>query len=199
MEEPEEAHISPISTYSENAQHIAQLFGSGRMADITFVIGKEEFKAHKLILCAISSVFAGMFEKNNKLNDLDRLKIELCEPKIFQALLRFIYTVQIEETEVAEIMKLSVLAIRYKIELLKHKCDFLSNHLSHENCCSILMLADEHDVSVQKKNVLGFIREHSSFVIKSDGWKDIRESRPQLAVFIFEFVRWLVVCSAKTK
>ncbi len=170
------------------AHHLGHLLDSGRMSDILFTIGRRKFKAHKTIMSARSPVFAGKFEVNGKLSPIESLKIEDCEPEVFQAMLRFIYTDEMEETEEMA-KKLLTFAKNYQIELLKFKCEeILMKHISTANCAEMLLLADMNETSALKKDTLDFIRHRSGEVIKTAGWQTLRQTRPQLVVEIFEFM-----------
>ena len=49
------------------------------------------------------------------------------------------------------------------------------------------MLADMHDALLLKKDASDYFRQHSGEVIKTIGWKTLRQAQPQLAVEILEF------------
>ena len=167
--------------------HLGNLFNTGEMADITFNLGIEKFKAHKNILISRSPAFADMLEINGKVSTIKNLKIEDCEPAVFEAMLRFLYTDEMEETEEMAI-KLMPIAKRYQVKLLHQKCeDFLLKIISTENCAEILMLADMHDALLLKKDASDYFRQNSGEVIKTIGWKTLRQAQPQLAVEILEF------------
>ena len=168
--------------------HLGHLFDSGRMSDITFLVGKKQFKAHKIIMSARSTVFAAMFEVDGKVGPLASLKIEDIEPDIFEAMLRFLYTDDIQENEELA-KKLLAIAQKYQLQLLKLKCeDILMKNISKTNCAEILSLADVHEAPSLKKDALDFIRRNSGEVIKTAGWKTLRQTRPQLGIDIFEFI-----------
>ena len=114
--------------------HLGNLFNAGRNTDITFTVGIEKIKAHKIVLIARSPVFAEMLEINGKMSTIKNLKIEDCEPAVFGAMLRFLYTDEMEETEEMAI-KLMPIAKRYQVKVLHQKCeDFLLKIISTENC-----------------------------------------------------------------
>ena len=170
------------------AHHLGHLFDSGRMSDITFIVGRRYFKAHKIIMSARSSVFAGMFEIDGRVSPLPSLKIEDCEPEVFEAMLRFLYTDEVEETEEMA-KKLLPIAQIYKLQLLQLKCeDILIQNISKINCAEMLLLADVHEAPSLKKDALNFIRRNSGDVIKTAGWQTLRQIRPQLGIEIFEFI-----------
>ena len=178
LEEPDEDHIT---------RQLGVLLNTGRMSDISFVIERQKFKAHKNILSTRSQIFSEMFEINGMVSPLETLKIEDCEPKVFEAMLRFIYTDEISETE--EIAKkLLPLAKKYQVKLLQKKCEeILLNYISTENCAEMLLLADTQEALLLKKDALDYFRHHSGEIFKTTGWKTLRQTRPHLGVEIFEF------------
>ena len=169
------------------SHHFEQLFNTGRMSDITLTLKKQKIKAHKNILSARSQVFADMFEIDGRGSPLESLKIEDCEPEVFKAMLRFLYTDEMEETEEMA-KKLLPIAKKYQVQLLQFKCeDTLTKNISTENCAEILLLADMQDALLLKKDALAYFCTHSGAVIKTTGWQTLRQTRPQLAVEIVEF------------
>ena len=168
-------------------RQLGNLFNTGRMSDFTFVIGRQKFKAHKVFLSARSQVFSEMFEINGKVSPIESLKIEDCEPAVFEAMLRFLYTDEINETEEMA-KKLLPVAKKYQVKLLQHKCEeILLKYISTENCAETLILADTQGALILKEHALNYFRRHSGEIFKTAGWKTLRQTRPHLGVEIFEF------------
>ena len=168
------------------AQHLGQLFSSGRMSDVTFVIGTQKFKAHKIVLSARSQVFSEMFEINGQVSPIESLKIEDCQPEVFEAMLCFIYTDEMEETEEMAKKLLSV-AKKYQVKLLQYKCEeVLLKKISTENCAEMLVLADMQGASILKNEALDYFRLHSGEIVKTVEWKILRHDQPRLAVETLE-------------
>ena len=168
-------------------RQLGNLFNTGRMSDFTFVIGRQKFKAHKIFLSARSQVFSEMFEINGKVSPIESLKIEDCEPAVFEAMLRFLYTDEINETEEMA-KKLLPVAKKYQVKLLQHKCEeILLKYISTENCAETLILADTQGALILKEHALNYFRRHSGEIFKTAGWKTLRQTRPHLGVEIFEF------------
>ena len=167
-------------------RQLGNLFNTGRMSDVTFVLGTENFKAHKNSLSARSQVFADMFENNEKVSSINPLKIEDCEPEAFRAMLSFLYTDEMEETE--EMAKeLLPLAIKYQIRLLQNKCqEIVLKDISTENCAEMLLFAEMQGALLLKEHALDYFRRHSGEVIKTAGWKVLRENHTRLVVETLE-------------
>ena len=94
------------------------LFKTG---DVSFSVGRRQFKADKIVLSA-SPVFAGKFKIDGRARPLANLKIKNCEPQAFEAMLRFLYTDEMEETEEMA-KKLLPIANKYQLQSLRNKCE----------------------------------------------------------------------------
>lgn len=180
--------INDTAQNSSGMQDLGKLFPNHPSSDISFVTNDgQEFKAHKLILSARSPVFAGMFNAQMKENLLDRVEIEDIESEIFDALLRFVYTDQVDLIKI-NAKELLIAANRYLIPLLKSRCEaFLLESLTIENCTEMLALADLHNAQQLKKKTTDFIRLRKTEVRKTEGWKNLKQSRPDIAFDILEF------------
>jgi len=82
----------------------------------------------------------------------------------FLALLKYLYTDNIEEPDMWELenlMDLLVCAEEYQVNRLKSICEVLiSQKIKNENCLDILQLADMHFARDLKKFTLKYINEH---------------------------------------
>jgi len=171
---------------SSLTKDLGQLLSTNEGSNICFVINGQEIKAHKLIISARSPVFAAMFTSGMKENLVNRVDIEDVSPDVFQALLHFIYTDQVDFAEV-DAKDLLIAANKYLLPLLKFQCqESLSQSLTKENCTEMLMLADVHNAVYLKKSATRLIRVHHKEIMKTDNWKNLKESSPELAVHVFE-------------
>ena len=79
-----------------------------------------------------------------------------------------------------------------QLSKLKFQCQqHLSEGIKNENCVELLALADLHNAVHLKKSALNFIRLHRADIMQTDGWKNLKQSRPDLA-FIFDVVENLL-------
>lgn len=180
--------VLPIGAAHQNSNLIgdlSHLFPNHATSDICFVIGGQEIRAHKFILSARSPVFAAMFNTEMKESTENRAEIRDISSDVFEALVRFIYTDQVEFQEI-DTKDLLVAANRYMIPLLKARCEEqLSGSLSIENCAEMWMLADIHDAPFLKKATEIFFRSRFTEVLKTEGWKNLAQSRADVAIGIF--------------
>ncbi|EFX61458.1 hypothetical protein DAPPUDRAFT_69492, partial [Daphnia pulex] len=187
-----EALKMPFSITSETedlATNLAELYTSMNNSDVIFAVGNKEFPAHKAIVGARSPVFTAMFQHDMTEAALNRVEIVDIEPEIFQAVLRFIYTDQVNLTNENSTALLAA-SNRYFLNLLKWKCEmFLAQDLSVNNCCERLMLADTHDASNLKKVAGNVIRKSSAALKKTESWKKMmKTASPDLLREIIESV-----------
>jgi len=171
---------------SSLSQNLEEILYKRSGTDVCFIIKGKEIKAHKWILSARSPVFAAMVESGMKESVENRVEIDDIAPDIFEALLRFIYTDRVDLAQV-DVQDLLVAANKYMIPLLKLECQkFLTERLTTENCVGMLALADLHNCVHLKRSALHFIRLHRDVIIQSDGWKNLKQSRPELVIDVLE-------------
>jgi len=116
----------------------------------------------------------------------NRVEINDISPDIFEALLRFIYTDRVNFAQL-DVQDLLVAANKYMIPLLKLECQKnLSERLTTRNCVEMLALADLHNCVHLKRSAANFILHNRDGVMQSDGWKDLKQSRPDLTIDVLE-------------
>ncbi|XP_039778524.1 BTB/POZ and MATH domain-containing protein 1-like [Panicum virgatum] len=139
-------------------RHLGGLLASQVGADATFQVGGEVFAAHRCVLAARSGVFmAELFGpgKGTSAAAAAPVRIDGVEPRVFRALLHFIYTDSLPEVEVGEgggdddevAMARGLLAAadRFGVESLKLICgDVLCNSIDARTAVDLLELADNH-------------------------------------------------------
>jgi speckle-type POZ protein len=130
--------------------NLANLLGSKVGCDVTFEVASELFTAHKIILAARSGVFMAEFFGPGKENAAaTRVRIDDMEPKVFKALLHFIYTDTLPKInkgdEVAMAIGLLVAAKRYGVNRLGSICeDIFFFYADARTAVATLELADKH-------------------------------------------------------
>ncbi|XP_021715600.1 BTB/POZ and MATH domain-containing protein 4-like [Chenopodium quinoa] len=179
---------------SDMGVHFGMLLENVEGSDIIFDVAGEKFHAHKLVLAARSPVFRSEF-----LDKLEEGKEEITvtdvEPKVFKAMLHFIYRdALVEEADLASLSssceshiadlligKLLAAADKYGLGRLRQLCESsLCKGISVNTVGEILALADCHNASELKAVCLRFAAENLAAVMRSDGFEYLREHCPSL-------------------
>jgi len=167
-------------------RNLEQFFTNRSDTDVCFVIDGREIKAHKQILSARSPVFAAMLKSGMKESVSNRVEIDDIAPDIFEALLQFIYTDRVDLTNI-DPKDLLAAANKYLLPLLKFECQkFLTERIKKENCVELLALADLHNAVHLKKSTANFVRLNRAEILQTEEWKNLRQSRPYLALDTIE-------------
>lgn len=181
---------------SDIGAHFGMLLDNAESSDITFDVAGEKFPAHKLVLAARSPIF-----RSNFFDELEEDKQEIIisdlEPKVFKAMLHFIYRDTLTEdvdvdvatpssscmSSVSDTLtaKLLAAADRYGLERLRLMCgSHLCKDISVNSVAKILALADEHHATELKAVCLRFAAENLAAVMRSDGFEYLKENCPSL-------------------
>lgn len=180
---------------SDIGAHFGMLLDNAESTDITFDVAGEKFPAHKLVLAARSPIFRSKFFDELE-EDKQEIIISDLEPKVFKAMLHFIYrdTLTEEDVDVATpssscmssvsdtlTAKLLAAADRYGLERLRLMCgSHLCKDISVNSVAKILALADEYHATELKAVCLRFAAENLAAVMRSDGFEYLKENCPSL-------------------
>jgi len=159
-------------------------------SDVTFVVNKKHFSAHKNILSARSRVFCTMFKSGMRESKDTVIPIEDTDEVTFREMLKFIYCGQCDQS-ILQDKTVEVLAIadRYDIQCLKLMCeDVLLQRLTVENAADTLSLADTYHSCQLKKFVVDFMVENFFQVLATEGFKDLCIKMPLLVSEVHEAV-----------
>ncbi|XP_033213264.1 speckle-type POZ protein-like isoform X2 [Belonocnema kinseyi] len=163
----------------------APFMGNEKFSDVKILVGGEKYSAHKLILSANSPVFCKMFSQNMKESLSDLVEIKDMDPKIFNELLRYMYTGKVENLEYhpEEILKA---ANRYKVEDLKFTCEkLLTTKLMVPNVVDYLKLSADYNAAFLKNYCFVFIKKHIQEFVKINGFESLVEAHPKVSVELF--------------
>ncbi|XP_014491065.1 BTB/POZ and MATH domain-containing protein 4-like [Vigna radiata var. radiata] len=190
------------------ATSFGMLFEDEQSSDVTFCVGGNKFYAHKIVLAARSSVFKSQFFCGTDKVDREILVNEM-EPKVFKALLHFIYKDTLIEDEelhlsvsssmasISEwyVTKLLAAAHKYDLPRLKLMCEsVLCKHISIGSVAEILVISDCYDATELKFICLQFSAENLNAVLKSNGFKHLKEKCPHLQLELLETVAAGIGC-----
>ncbi|KAL8531041.1 hypothetical protein ACS0TY_007888 [Phlomoides rotata] len=142
-------------------------------SDVVFNVSGEKFHAHKLVLTARSPIFRSEF-----FDVLDSDKQEIIvsdmEPKVFKAMLHFVYRDALDEDEIVAsssgssplvtdtlTAKLLAAADRYDLGRLRQMCEsYLCKDISISSVAHTLALADRYHAAELKAICLKFVAEN---------------------------------------
>ncbi|XP_041366332.1 BTB/POZ domain-containing protein 1-like [Gigantopelta aegis] len=155
---------------------LAYLFNTDIMADINFLVGKppntQNIPAHKFVLSVGSAVFDALFNGGMATTE-SLIEIPDVEPAAFLALLRFLYSDEVQigpET----VMTTLYTAKKYAVPALERACvEFLKRNLSSDNAFMLLTQARLFDEPQLAALCLDSIDKNTTEALAADGFTDI--------------------------
>jgi speckle-type POZ protein len=175
-------------------RHLLDLLRSKRGADVTFEVGGELFVAHRCILAARSSVFmAALFgPMAESATPTARVRVDDMEPRVFEAMLEFIYTDDwpaevvdpTSDNKVEMAQHLLVAADRYLLDRLKLTCEaMLCDTIDRRTVANVMTLAEQHGCRGLKEACFNFLHRlpgNLEAVMASEGYQHMEASCPSL-------------------
>ncbi|XP_064607543.1 LOW QUALITY PROTEIN: BTB/POZ domain-containing protein 1-like [Liolophura sinensis] len=157
-------------------ERLAYLFNTDVMSDVKFQVGKppntQVIPAHKFVLSVGSAVFDALFNGGMATTE-SMIEIPDVEPAAFLALLRFLYSDEVQigpET----VMTTLYTAKKYAVPALEKACvEFLKRNLSSDNAFMLLTQARLFDEPQLAALCLETIDKNTSDAIGADGFTDI--------------------------
>ncbi|XP_045832423.1 BTB/POZ and MATH domain-containing protein 4-like [Trifolium pratense] len=180
---------------SDIGSHFGTLLDNMEGSDVTFDVAGEKFPGHKLVLAARSPEFRSKFFNAMDTEDKQEFVVTDLEPKVFKAMLHFIYrdtlteeadavsSTTSSEFPVSEtlIAKLLAAADKYGLERLRLMCESrLCKDISVNSVTHILTLADHCHATELKAVCLNFAAQNLAAVMRSDGFESMKEKCPWL-------------------
>lgn len=164
----------------------SNLLRTGNFHDIAFEVEGAQFPAHKAIIAVRSPVLAAMFAHNTVESAGGAIPIMDMQAGIFAEILKYIYSAacSFEHPEL-----LLAAADRFCLVDLCEQCaERLLSSLTVDNVSDRLILGHDHTVKQLKRGCLAYIRDNAEAVLNSDGYRRLREARPQLPAEILETI-----------
>ncbi|TYI08044.1 hypothetical protein ES332_A10G269600v1 [Gossypium tomentosum] len=192
LEGPKQCSIHVLP--SDMGQNLKALLESEVGCDITFQVGDEAFKAHKLILAARSPVFRAQFFGLVGDPNIDKVVVKDVEPSVFKAMLLFIYSDKFPDIQEITgsgstcmstnmVQHLLAAADLYNLDRLKVLSEAkLCEKLNADTVATTLALAEQHHCSQLKAVCLKFAATPANLgaVMQSEGFRHLEESCPSL-------------------
>lgn len=153
---------------SDLSKHLADILWNKRGTDVAIDVGGEEtLEAHEWILARSPVLEAELLAaKKDRSSSLRRIEIKGVEPKVFKALLHYMYTDALPAPEKTEEKKgtlamtrgLLAAAHRFKLERLRTMCaEKLSKHIDLETVVGTLAVAELNGCVALKAACVEFI------------------------------------------
>ncbi|KAK7116544.1 BTB/POZ domain-containing protein 1-like [Littorina saxatilis] len=173
------ANAAPFNWQSQKIsvkERLAFLYNTDTMADVQFLIGREPntqlVPAHKFVLSMSSAVFDALFNGGMATSE-SVIQIPDVEPSAFLALLKFVYTDEVQigpET----VMTTLYCAKKYDVPALERACvEFLKRNLSSDNAFMLLTQARLFDEQQLAALCLETIDKNTTEALVADGFTDI--------------------------
>jgi len=173
----------PINRLS---QDIGSIFDTGRFSDCVIVCGSKEYKCHKNILSARSTVFEAMFTHDMAENRSSSVSIIDLDDDTVYDMISYIYSGRVVQLDQKADRLLSA-AEKYDLRELKSLCEnALCENLTTENCLDLLVLADLHSASNVRMLALKFIVENGKEIASQSGWREKLKGYPEIMADMFE-------------
>ncbi|XP_062203819.1 BTB/POZ and MATH domain-containing protein 1-like [Phragmites australis] len=148
VEDADAASVPPPDLH----EHLYDLLWRKQGADVMIDVGGETFHVHRWLLAARSQVFEAELLAGTKEEGAPgvqgRIEIQGVEPRVFRAVLRFLYTDSLPRMEerdaVAMAQGLLAVAHRYKLERLKPMCEeILRERIGVDTVAGTLAVAEQ--------------------------------------------------------
>ncbi|KAL6008419.1 BTB/POZ and MATH domain-containing protein 4, partial [Asimina triloba] len=177
---------------SDIGMHFGMLLENQEGSDVVFDVCGEKFHAHKLVLAARSQIFRAEFFDGLE-GEKQEIVITDMDPKVFKAMLHFIYrdtliddeelTASGSSSSIPDTLAAKLLAVadKYVLDRLRLMCEsYLCKDISVNTVASTLALADAYHAMELKAVCLKFAAENLAAVMRSNGFEYLKDHCPSL-------------------
>ncbi|XP_044324089.1 BTB/POZ and MATH domain-containing protein 2-like [Triticum aestivum] len=173
-------------------RHFTDLLAAQEGTDVKFKVGGQTIAAHRCVLAARSRVFkAELFGPMKESTATARaIHIEDTEPRVFKAMLAFIYSdsePELEKEDGEDAMwqwpQLLIAVDRYNLQRLKLMCESkICGFIGVNTTTTILELAENHHCDGLRKACYNFLGAPGNLraVAATDGFDDLITSHPSV-------------------
>ncbi|KAF0898145.1 hypothetical protein E2562_001793 [Oryza meyeriana var. granulata] len=176
---------------SNIGEHLGHLLDGTQGTDVSFLVGRETFPAHRAVLAARSPVFKAELYGCMSESISSCVTLQDIEPTTFRALLRFIYTDDLPEdtgeldgSPADTFQHLLAVADRYALERLKLMCaQRLLHSMTADSVADILVCAEMYNCPELKNKCIEFFAAESNFkkAAFTDGFAVLLQKFPLIA------------------
>lgn len=126
-------------------QQFKDMLLNGQDYNVIFNVGNLQFRAHQDILRVRSEVFRSILNHEMLEKNSDVINVPDCDPGVFQQILTYIYTGQVDSIDSNNMFDLYYAAEKYRLVDLKDESrKFIMKSLTVTNVCKALELAMKH-------------------------------------------------------
>ena len=165
------------------SNHFGQMLEDKEFSDVEIHCNGKVFSCHQSILAARSSVLRAMLQAEMREAQTKRIVIQDSTPEIVGEILRFIYTGDISDEKLSEMVTdLLRVADMYELDFLRKMCEAnLCSTLKVENSIELLVLGDMYHTPKLKKRALELVAMNMKKIVDTDVYKDLLRQKPDLA------------------
>ncbi|CAG5135227.1 unnamed protein product [Candidula unifasciata] len=133
-------------------ENMTRLWKENAFCDVTLLIGRRRFQAHKNVLAACSPFFKAMFFSGMEEQSRSEIELHDISSDVFNIIISFMYTglVRVDINTCQDLLSVAdMLGVDDIVEICS---EFLLEHMSPQNCVGIYVFADAHNlVSVKQQ------------------------------------------------
>eukprot|EP00088_Acartia_fossae_P068928 TRINITY_DN8858_c0_g1_i1.p1 TRINITY_DN8858_c0_g1~~TRINITY_DN8858_c0_g1_i1.p1 ORF type:complete len:394 (+),score=91.00 TRINITY_DN8858_c0_g1_i1:45-1226(+) len=179
--------VQALEPANRLSQDICNIWETGRFSDCTIICEGKEFKCHKNILSARSTVFEAMFSHSSMLEAQSSIvNIEDLDADVVQDMIKYIYSGRTTSLSTKADRLLSA-AEKYDLRELKGMCETsLCDTIHTENVLDLLVLADLHQANNLRNLALKVIVESGKEIVSQAGWREKLKAYPEIMADMFE-------------
>ncbi|PIN19429.1 Speckle-type POZ protein SPOP [Handroanthus impetiginosus] len=177
-----------ILSLTNVGSYFSRIFQRKERASVFFKVKGETFWAKKSELAACSPTFRSLFSDTPP---HEEIVIPDVEPRVFQAMLQFVYTgtlVEEEQEAISDInscnsflVKVLAAADRFELRRLKKICELrIMESMSRESVAYLLHIAELYRARKLKAACLRFSAKNRDAILEFDGSQYLEETRPLL-------------------
>ena len=171
--------ISELDKLSENFK---DLFNDKETYDTTLKVQEMEYKVHRCVLIARSSVFAATFRYDTLEKQTGIIAIPDCDPDSFLEFLQYLYCGELEMLSFRSALNLYYTSDKYDVQELKTFCvQCLMRNVTVQNLCEIVVFADKYDETKLLTAVQDFFNKNVCKVFETSEWERFMKQYNRLA------------------
>lgn len=163
---------------------------NGRLSDVTISVKGQDFRAHKIVLAAMSPVFRDMFAKDMALGNGNRVNIPDCDPGSFNEFLLFLYAAELDFLP-SKAFSLYETASKFNVKMLKQVCAdlMMESDLDIDTSIRAAIIGTKYNESGLVSHACNYFFKNKEEILRSDKWQSFIDEYPTVAAELFQNVK----------